>query len=66
MADNPDLTEVERKALAQLKEFKHPKGPKVPMSASFRARMASATVDPDEKPVQDDPAADDHWVIIRP
>ena len=68
MVDQPDLTEAERKALAALAAARNPDRPKKPISASFRARMASTTVDPYASTSDDPPKADgaDGLVIIRP
>lgn len=65
MADKSDFTETERKALAGLAALRDRSKPREPISASFRDRMASATVDPYETSAEDVPVADD-LVIIRP
>lgn len=66
MADRSEFTETERKALAVLEARFDQSKPKVPISASFRDRMASATVDPEEQRAEDKPDGVEGLVIIRP
>jgi hypothetical protein len=68
MADVADLTEAERKALSQMEGLRDRSKPRAPISASFRDRMASATVDPGDQRSQDKPDAEgaDGLVIFRP
>jgi hypothetical protein len=65
VVEKPEFTETEQKALAVLAAARDRSTPREPISASFAARMASATVDPDAGTSDPDPHLDDH-VIIRP
>ena len=68
MPEKPEFTETERKALGVLAAARDRSKPREPISASFRDRMASATVDPEAGPADEPPKAGeaDGLVIIRP
>lgn len=68
MAGRYEPTEEERRAIAEMAELRRtPKGT-APISASFRDRMASATVDTGASTKAATPEPDDHHqtIIFRP